>query len=219
MWSAQGTTLLLRRYVGHSFGLFLARRIEHGRSGAVCACWRSPYDVRMARVLNGIFGIFCVVVAWPLSVQARGLRAAIFDFEFIDTSLEGATNGPRADETVRLMRLSEQLRTLVRSSGKFEVVDIAPVRAEVSKASLQACGGCDADFAQKLGAEISITGTVQKVSNLILNINLYARVVATKEPLVAMSVDIRGNTDESWSRGLDYLVRTRFLPPDNRDPQ
>ena len=76
-------------------------------------------------------------------------------------------------------------------------------------------GGCDADFAQKLGAEVSITGTVQKVSNLILNINLYARVVATREPLVAMSVDIRGNTDESWSRGLDYLVRTRFLPSDN----
>jgi hypothetical protein len=80
-------------------------------------------------------------------------------------------------------------------------------------------GGCDADFAQKLGAELSITGTVQKVSNLILNINLYARVVATRAPLVAMSVDIRGNTDESWSRGLEYLVRTRFLPPENRDPQ
>jgi hypothetical protein len=34
-----------------------------------------------------------------------------------------------------------------------------------------------------------------------------------------MSVGIRGNTDESWSRGLDYLVRTHFLPSDNRDPQ
>jgi hypothetical protein len=77
----------------------------------------------------------------------------------------------------------------------------------------QACGGCDADFAQKLSAELSITGTVQKVSNLILNINLYVCVVATRAPLVAMSVDIRGNTDESWSRGLEYLVRTRFLPP------
>jgi hypothetical protein len=193
--------------------------VEHALGGAVCARKRSPYDVRMARVLLRLFGIFCVLVAWPLSAQARGLRAAIFDFEFVDTSLEGATNGPRADETARLMRLGDQLRTLVTSSGKFEVVDIAPVRAEARKANLQSCGGCDADFAQKLGAEISITGTVQKVSNLILNINLYARVVATKEPLVAMSVDIRGNTDESWSHGLDYLVRTRFLPPENRDPQ
>jgi hypothetical protein len=132
---------------------------------------------------------------------------------------EGETNGPRADETARLVRLGQQLRTLVTKSGKLEVVDIAPVEDEARKANLRKCGGCDADLAKKLGAEISITGTVQKVSNLILNINLYARVVATKEPLVAMSVDIWGNTDESWSRGLEYLVRMHFLPSDNRDPQ
>ena len=124
------------------------------------------------------------------------LRAAIFDFELIDTSLEGATNGPRADETARLARLGDQLRRLVTNSGKLEVIDIAPVRAEAHQTNLQACGGCDADLAQKLGAELAITGTVQKVSNLILNINLYVRVAATRAPLVAMSVDIRGNTDE-----------------------
>jgi hypothetical protein len=171
----------------------------------------------MTRVLMGLFGIFCAL--WPPSAQARGLRVAIFDFELIDTSLEGAMNGPRADETARLVRLGDQLRMLVTSSGKLEIINIAPVRAEAHKASLQACGGCDADLAQKLGAELSITGTVQKVSNLILNINLYVRVVATRAPLVAMSVDIRGNTDESWSRGLEYLVRTRFLPSENRHPQ
>jgi Protein of unknown function (DUF2380) len=163
--------------------------------------------------------VLCALVAWPLSTQARGLRAAIFDFELIDTSLEGERNGPHADETARLVRLGEQLRTLVTKSGKLEVINIAPVENEARKENLQKCGGCDADLAQKLGAEISITGTVQKVSNLILNINLYARVVATKEPLVAMSVDIRGNTDDSWSRGLEYLVRTRFLPSENHDPR
>jgi hypothetical protein len=173
----------------------------------------------MARTLLGLFGIFCALVAWSPPARAHILRAAIFDFELIDTSLEGATNGPRADETARLARLGDQLRALVTGSGKLEVVDIAPVRAEAHQTNLQACGGCDADLAQKLGAELAITGTVQKVSNLILNINLYARVVATKQPLVAMSVDIRGNTDESWSRGLEYLVRTRFLPPENPDPQ
>jgi Protein of unknown function (DUF2380) len=114
--------------------------------------------------------------------RARALRAAIFDFELIDTSLEGATNGPGADETARLARLGDQLRMLVTNSGKFEVIDIAPVRTEARKTNLQACGGCDADFAQKLGAEVSITGTVQKVSSLILNINLYARRGNEKTP-------------------------------------
>ncbi|HEY7973588.1 MAG TPA: DUF3280 domain-containing protein [Xanthobacteraceae bacterium] len=172
----------------------------------------------MARLLAAIFGTACALTAWS-PAQAHVLRAAIFDFELIDTSLEGATNGPRADETARLARLGDQLRRLVTNSGKLEVIDIAPVRAEAHQTNLQACGGCDADLAQKLGAELAITGTVQKVSNLILNINLYVRVAATRAPLVAMSVDIRGNTDESWSRGLEYLVRTRFLPPETGAPQ
>jgi len=85
----------------------------------------------MTRMLIGLFGIFCAL--WSHSAQARGLRAAIFDFELIDTSLEGATNGPRADETARLARLGDQLRALVKSSGKLEVIDIAPVRAEAPR--------------------------------------------------------------------------------------
>src|SRR5665213_4094620 len=195
-------------------------------SAFLSACHTVDYRVDMdrrlqptkigRRLVSATFAIACALVAWPPFAQARALRAAIFDFELIDTSLEAATNGPRTDETARLVRLGDQLRMLVTKSGKFEVIDIAPVREEAHQANLQACGGCDAGFAQKLCAEVSITGTVQKVSNLILNINLYARVVETKQPLVAMSVDIRGNTDESWSRGLEYLVRTRFLSPDNR---
>src|SRR5471030_2667716 len=105
----------------------------------------------MTRVIIGLFAIFCALL--PVPAQSRGLRAAIFDFELIDTSLEGATNGPRADETARLVRLGDQLRALVTSSGKLEVIDIARVRAEAHKANLQACGGCDAELAQKVGAE------------------------------------------------------------------
>ena len=81
----------------------------------------------MARLLAAIFGTACALTAWS-PAQAHVLRAAIFDFELIDTSLEGATNGPRADETARLARLGDQLRRLVTNSGKLEVIDIAPVR-------------------------------------------------------------------------------------------
>jgi hypothetical protein len=100
-----------------------APMIKHALEVAVCARKRSAYDARMTRRLIGLFGIFCALVASPLSAQARGLRVAIFDFELIDTSLEGATNGSRAGETARLVRLGDQLRTLVTSSGKLEVID------------------------------------------------------------------------------------------------
>jgi hypothetical protein len=55
---------------------------------------------------------------------------------------------------------------------------------------------------------------VQKVSNLILNVNIYVRDVATENLVARMSADFRGNTDESWSRAVEYLVRNRLLAPD-----
>src|SRR5262245_9912839 len=140
--------------------------------------------------------------------------AAVFDFELIDTSLEGATNGPRADEQARLASVSERLRQRLTESGQFRLLDIAPVAAEARASNLQACGNCDARLAKKLGADIAITGTVQKVSNLILNMNIYVRDADSGRSLAAMSADFRSNTDESWSRAIDWLVRNRLLVSD-----
>jgi hypothetical protein len=47
---------------------------------------------------------------------------------------------------------------------------------------------------------------VQKVSNLILNLNLRVEEVASGKTLFQRSVDIRGNTDLSWRRGATALV-------------
>ena len=73
-------------------------------------------------------------------------------------------------------------------------------------ATFMAANGCDATIARELGADQALTGLVQKVSNLILNINLYLRDSATGDLLNVMSADVRGNTDESWSRGVSWLA-------------
>ena len=138
---------------------------------------------------------------------------AVFNFELIDTSLEGAVRGARADEQERLARMSDQLRESLRDSCRFSLVDLTPIASEAQASNLQACGGCDMRFARRIGAELAITGTVQKVSNLILNMNIYVRDTSTGATIAAMSADMRGNTDESWSRALDWLVRNRLLAP------
>ena len=74
-------------------------------------------------------------------------------------------------------------------------------------------------MAQQLGADLEITGIVQKVSNLILNINVYLRDVQTGRLVTAASADMRGNTDESWSRAMRYLMRERLLAPNYGAPQ
>jgi len=56
---------------------------------------------------------------------------------------------------------------------------------------------------------------VQKVSNLILNMNVYVREADSGRLAAAASADFRGNTDESWSRALDWLARNRLLAPDS----
>ncbi len=51
------------------------------------------------------------------------------------------------------------------------------------------------------------------LSNLILNMNIYVRDTSSGATIAAMSADMRGNTDETWSRTLDWLVRNRLLAP------
>lgn len=145
-------------------------------------------------------------------------KLAVFDFELIDTSLPGEFYGSKPEEA-RLTRISEQLRKELADSGRFQVLDIAPVRDAAHHSNLQACGGCDVTLAAQLGADIEITGMVQKVSNLIINLNIYLRDVKTGNMITAASADMRGNTDESWSRTMSYLIRNRLLAPNYGKPE
>jgi len=151
--------------------------------------------------------------------QAAVRPVAVFNFELIDTSLEGATQGPRADEAARLAEVSRGLRAWLAGRNDIRVVDIAPVAGDAAAARLQECGGCDADLARRVGAELSITGTVQKVSNLILNMNIYIRSVASGKLVAGMSADMRGNTEESWMHTLHWLERNRLAAALDGVPQ
>ena len=68
------------------------------------------------------------------------------------------------------------------------------------------CNGCELDIGRALDADVVILGWVQKVSNLILNLNIEVKDVATGKILYTKSVDLRGNTDNSWLRGIHYMV-------------
>ena len=67
------------------------------------------------------------------------------------------------------------------------------------------------EMGRAVGAGLVAYGWVQKVSNLILNINLVIADVSTGRQVRADSVDIRSNTDESWQRGLRYLLDERIF--------
>ena len=162
-----------------------------------------------------------ILLALTLAVPTRAdpPKLAVFDFELLDTSLQGELNGPRRDEHERLMWAGEQLRKELLKSGKFELLDISPINAAAHNSNLLACGGCDVRFAQQLGADLYIIGVVQKVSELILIMSIHVRDAHTGHLVSAMNADLRGNSDETWSRATTYLVHHRLLAPNYGAPR
>ncbi|WP_245197597.1 DUF3280 domain-containing protein [Jiella mangrovi] len=138
---------------------------------------------------------------------AAGEKVAVFDFQLVDSSLEGSMMGKDAAQEARLARMAPMLRKDIAGLDGYELVDTGPVARQAEDANLQNCGNCALKFAGEVGADIAVVGTVQKVSNLILNINAFAFDVKTGKPVARGSADIRSNTDESWERGVQYLFK------------
>jgi hypothetical protein len=139
-------------------------------------------------------------------------RLAVFDFELIDSSLQGEMEGIDPADQARLRMIQAELRRRLEESGRFELVDTAPAAAQIDSAGyLWSCNGCELAIARRLDADLALVGWVQKVSNLILNLNVVMRDTGTREQVFASSVDIRGNTDEGWQHGIGYLLENRLL--------
>ncbi|MCA0846707.1 DUF3280 domain-containing protein [Salipiger thiooxidans] len=153
-------------------------------------------------------------LAWLASapLHADPTPVAVFDMSFINFSQEvdyGATNEA---EHARIAMLNQHLRERLDESGKFRVVDPTPVSAELAMhGEAFTCNHCEAALARKLGAGLSITGAVQKMSVLVQTVILRERDSDTGEIVALYQTDIRGNTDIAWKRGLDFLIDNRLL--------
>ena len=142
----------------------------------------------------------------PANALASTPTAVVFPFAFIDSP-----EPPRADELARLHDAREELRRLLAQSHRYTIIETASAEAKAIGADFVNCQSCAVAEAKELGANVAVIGWVQKVSNLILNINAVIRSTTTDDVVSAGSVDIRGNTDESWTRGVRYLAANRLL--------
>lgn len=145
------------------------------------------------------------------TVLTPGASVAFLGITFIDTSTEGAYDGERPDQTARTVLLEEAVRSRFTEEG-FVLVDTAPVAERLEATTNPAeCYGCDVRMAEQLGADYVLVGEVQKVSNLIISMNLVMRAVPEATMVRGLSVDVRSNTDESWMRGLNYILKNHFF--------
>ncbi len=151
------------------------------------------------------------LLLWASPVPAQEPPApgsvAFFGLRFIDMSTEGAMNGVRPDESTRTTMASTLVAEDMVARG-FTLVPIDPVAKRLETITNPTdCNGCDTAMAAELGADYALTGEVRKISNLILSLELNLRDAESGQTLRAGTVDIRGNTDETWRRGFSYLLR------------
>ena len=143
------------------------------------------------------------------AVDAPLKTIVLLDFELIDGTLDRAADEAQQE---RLKKISEALRQEFIDRHLYTVLDTAPAQALITdlkgRFKLYDCNGCDVDIGRALGADRTLTAWVQKVSNLILNINIQIRDVQSGLIVLTRSVDIRGNTDVSWLRGVRYMTRS-----------
>ncbi|MDH3742794.1 MAG: DUF3280 domain-containing protein [Hyphomicrobiales bacterium] len=155
-----------------------------------------------------------VIACLPKPLMADDLpRLVLFDIELHDASHEGQIDGVREDQSRRLQTLNLEAGKLFENTGLYQLVDISSAADEIEKLKpLRKCNGCDIDIAKRFNADYAVLGFVYKVSNLILEIHLYLRDAKTGAVVNHMHTNIRGNTDESWLRGLRWLIKNRLKP-------
>ncbi len=147
-----------------------------------------------------------------LAASDRTKTVALLGAQFLNDheDLEPTTEAERG----RLASIKELFKSELEASGRYKFVPVPAAAAAKIAAGPQIgnCGGCEFDYAKQLGAEFAAWIVVQKVSDLILNINVYMADVTARKLAFVHSVDIRDNTDESWARGITYLVKNYLLP-------
>lgn len=155
-------------------------------------------------------GIACRPVrAQPGSQTGSGRSLAVLDVELVDDQENPLT---RAAQELRLARAGAQLRAELAARQLYRVVDetpSAPLQRTLrsQQAFLYRCDDCADQVGTQLGVELVMTPWVQKVSELILNLNVQIYDVKAGKVAFTKSVDMRGNNDESWTRAVSFLVR------------
>ena len=144
-----------------------------------------------------------------ISTQASAQATLVLlEFEFVEEMQDPRT--AQSDQN-RLVLVNEELNRQIAACAAFQVIDEAPAQAIISQARsrmayVHRCNEKKKKIGAAVDAQFVLFPWVQKVSNLILNLNAEIRSAATDRVVVARSVDIRGNTDRSWMRGAKALA-------------
>jgi Protein of unknown function (DUF2380) len=172
---------------------------------------------RGAKVVSTLAGGLGIAVSLLAVASARAdepVRIAVLSAALQNDHAEWV---PTTDaERRRLAKIEETFKSMLEASGKYTFVPVSPsIQERIDKDQrMGRCAGCEIQYGKDIGVSQVAWIEVQKVSELILNINVYMSNVESGQPIFVKSVDLRGNTDESWQHSINFLVKRYILNPD-----
>ncbi|MFL9961874.1 DUF3280 domain-containing protein [Paraburkholderia sediminicola] len=171
--------------------------------------WRAAF-VRGAGVLCAAAVSVAGVGFAAEPVRAGAASIAVMNCGLIDDNAAYNDAETNRIQQARIDMISNALRAQLDASQRYRVADNGRAADLIGRLGatqdLSTCDNCARQVGRELGVELVGICWVQKVSNLILNLNLRVKEVASGKTLFQRSVDIRGNTDLSWRRGASALV-------------
>ena len=151
-----------------------------------------------------------VIIPRSEAAEARSIAFLGVHFQNDNAGLEPTTDAERA----RMKKVEDLFKSDMTATQKLRFVDVpADMQERIARGqTIGSCSGCEIDYGKELNAQLVAWIDIQKVSNLILNLNVYIADVSTGQFVFKRSVDIRGNTDESWIRSLTFMMKRYLLP-------
>jgi hypothetical protein len=159
--------------------------------------------------------------ALPEARAASELRSiVVLEFDLLDDHENPLT---KAAQEKRLHDARLQLQDELAERKLYRVLDPSPAenlqrQLRAQQAYMHRCDDCAAQIGRLLGADLVMQTWVQKVSELILNLNVQVYDVQAQKVILSKSVDLRGNDDVSWTRAVRFLMRD-FAEKRERNPR
>lgn len=173
------------------------------------------------RLLRKLAMMALAAVACPgaRAGDAVPTKVAVYDFELNDFSAGGGIIAMDARDVQYLGEATAEARRQLVQSGRYALVDTAPVAGEASVKArdIRGCGTCIGALTRKLGAAQGVLGTITRINRTEYTLLIQFFDAGSGEPVANYYTSLRMGANYAWPRGVTWLMKNRILAqPDAR---
>jgi Protein of unknown function (DUF2380) len=157
-------------------------------------------------------GLALLAMQPSAAAEPNPVSIAVFEFELHDASAGGGIIGPDAIDSENLKESTEEARRMLSASGRYRIVDVSGVAADVTSAGgIQRCNACEGPLARKLGADQSMVGVITRVNRTEFTLQILVRDAQTGAVVSNNFTGLRMGANYAWPRGVKSLMNDRIL--------